>query len=365
MKRAGTLCLLGSLLAVAWLVRPPADMLTRADQAYREGDYARALELYRGAEQQGEPRSLDVVTHQAATQYRLQQFGDAARNYERAEQHSAAGQAARAAYDRGNAILQQACQDREHPDPALLNSAIEQYRTALERSPTTPPQDKLRDDARHNLELARLLQQKGQSSQANVAQQQQPSTTDPAPTEQSKKDQQARRGSGQEGSAENQEHKPEQGANSSDPNQQGTGNEQSLPRNSQVAQNNPNTGAQQPPENNTPPEPNGQTPNGQPERAGQDSPQQPKEGAPRNIPSPQANKDKNDQQSNSQKKDDAGKNDKDGDKKGQSDKADNKESNKKNQSEKKEEGQGKQNEQVAKQDRSQQEQEKPGQQCPT
>src|SRR5205807_7734293 len=89
--------------------------------------------------------------------YQLAHFSDAERRYELAESTGDELRAARAAYDRGNCALRQACQAEDTSDLSLLDRAAEKYRACLEHQENLPDAGSLFADARHNLELTKLL----------------------------------------------------------------------------------------------------------------------------------------------------------------------------------------------------------------
>src|SRR5262249_39826906 len=91
------------------------------------------------------------------TLYRLRQYPDAEAAYRSAAEGDQL-RTARAAYDRGNTLLQQALQDGARPDPAFLTEAAEGYRRCLDQESVVPQAGDLFTDVRHNLELARLIQ---------------------------------------------------------------------------------------------------------------------------------------------------------------------------------------------------------------
>jgi hypothetical protein len=158
MKRAAIILAAGlGLVALSlWLFRGGENPVAQAQEAYQRGDYATAVRAY----QQAAPDCADLpalAANQAAALYRLDRYGDADGRYRLAESSSDSLRAARAAYDRGNCALRQACQASGAPDPALLDRAAEQFRACLALEPQNGDADQVFADARYNLELAKLV----------------------------------------------------------------------------------------------------------------------------------------------------------------------------------------------------------------
>jgi hypothetical protein len=157
MRRILIALVIGLLLLEAYrlLYRPPDESAAAGVAAYKAGDYARAEARFRQAEQ-AEPRSAGAAHNHAAALYQLARFDDADHDYQR----SAEGDelhAARADYDRGNCAFREACAEEGTADPALVERAAKHYEDCLVREGNTPPAGTLFDDARHNLELAKLI----------------------------------------------------------------------------------------------------------------------------------------------------------------------------------------------------------------
>ncbi len=158
MKRIVIVVLAGlALVALSnWLMPTGGDPLAQAQQAYQQGDYTSAVQSY----QQAAPQCADLAAlaaNQAAALYRLQRFDLADQRYELAETHGDALRSAQAAYDRGNCALHEACRNGGTPDFAALDRAAEQYRDCLRHESDVPGAEALFADARHNLELTKLL----------------------------------------------------------------------------------------------------------------------------------------------------------------------------------------------------------------
>lgn len=154
------------LLAAAAPPRDVEALLREADLAYENHDYARAAELYERAED----RATDpgqVALNRAAAKYRLAQAGGGADELLEAEQlyRSCTGtgdpRRPRALYGLGNCLLLKSG-DR---DLAAVRSAIDCFEQCLSGEAAD---ERLADDARHNLERARLLVLQIQSSKRNA-----------------------------------------------------------------------------------------------------------------------------------------------------------------------------------------------------
>jgi tetratricopeptide (TPR) repeat protein len=144
------------LLEAARRLHRPADEAAAAGvAAYEAGDYARAEARFRQAVQ-GATDPAGAAANHAAALYRLERFGEADRAYERAADGDAL-RTARAAYDRGNCALSEATRAGGTADRGLLERAAEQYEACLGHEGSTPAPGSLFADARHNLELAKLL----------------------------------------------------------------------------------------------------------------------------------------------------------------------------------------------------------------
>jgi hypothetical protein len=145
-----------ALLAVGRRLRSGADdILPGAAEAYRRGDYAASAEQYRRAAAAGADTPAVAHNHAAAL-YRMPRFEDAAGQYERSGQGSGLREA-RAAYDRGNCLVNQGCPANEPVKPDLLTRAADQYQACLQHEGKVADAGSLFDDARHNLELTKLL----------------------------------------------------------------------------------------------------------------------------------------------------------------------------------------------------------------
>src|SRR5262249_36018685 len=138
----------------------PEELVRQGNAAFAREDYAAAVDYYSRAEDGTLDPGL-VAYNKAAALYRLAgQPDNAARRgslYREAElqyrctlEGAAGARRAGALYGLGNSLLQQGLRR----GPAVLQDAVRCYEECL-REPELAPE--LADDARHNLELARLL----------------------------------------------------------------------------------------------------------------------------------------------------------------------------------------------------------------
>jgi len=156
MRRTAIVLTVGLGLAALslWLTRAEIDSTRGADDAFQRGDYAAAVRAYQDAA--GNCHDLPALAgNQAAALYRLDRYDDADRRYQIAASSKDELQSARAAYCRGNCALRQACPTEAAPNPALLDQAADQFRACLTQDAANG--DDVFADARHNLELTKLL----------------------------------------------------------------------------------------------------------------------------------------------------------------------------------------------------------------
>jgi tetratricopeptide (TPR) repeat protein len=158
MKRL-LICITFGMALLAWSLtghfRDP-DPAQLANAAYGEGDYARAAKQYERAER-AHPDKPELASNEAAALYRLQRYTEAEDRYRTAAEKADDLRSARAEYDRGNCAVNLACKAGDHPDPKLLTEAAQHYRACLDKQDAVGD-DALFRDARHNLELTKLLQ---------------------------------------------------------------------------------------------------------------------------------------------------------------------------------------------------------------
>jgi hypothetical protein len=159
MRRTGIVMAAGLGLAALslWLVRG-TDSTFQAREAFHRGNYAAAVRGFQDAA--ADCHDLPALAaNQAAALFRMDRYDDADGRYRMAASGEDELRAAKAAYDRGNCALRQACPTEGAADEALLDQAAEQFRACLTHESNVREGDKVFDDARHNLELTKLLRQ--------------------------------------------------------------------------------------------------------------------------------------------------------------------------------------------------------------
>jgi tetratricopeptide (TPR) repeat protein len=155
---------LGLAALSLWLSHNGIDSARDAYAAFQRGDYSEAVRAYqRSAETCHDLQAL--AANQAAALYRLDLYGDADARYELATAGSDALQSAKAQYDRGNCKLRQTPTAQSFSDTAPLTQAAEQFRACLALESTLGNDEKVFVDARHNLELTKLLQQTAKTAE--------------------------------------------------------------------------------------------------------------------------------------------------------------------------------------------------------
>lgn len=139
------------LLISAAPLGPVDEYVRRGNAAFAREEYEEALHWYERAEEQSPDPGL-VAFNKAAALYRLERFREAEQHYRRSLEDGqvAPARKARGLYDLGNALLRQGGERNAR----LLERAVHCYRAAVEHAAEVPA---LRESARHNLELARLL----------------------------------------------------------------------------------------------------------------------------------------------------------------------------------------------------------------
>jgi tetratricopeptide (TPR) repeat protein len=148
---------LAALLVLVLVGAGPAlDLLRQANEAFEAGDYARAVELYRQAEQRATDPGL-VAFNKAAALYRLEQYSEAAQHYRRCLDDAAGPRRARALYDLATCLVQ-AAKDK---DARQLEEAVACFRECRK---LVPEGSELFVNAGENLELARLLWAKARAN---------------------------------------------------------------------------------------------------------------------------------------------------------------------------------------------------------
>jgi hypothetical protein len=187
MKRIGIMLAVGVVFLVlaSWVKLGRNDPAAEGQEAYRRGDYGRALEKFRQAAQDS-PDPARAAHNQAAALARLRRYAEAQKYYQCEKEATGDLRSARASYDQANCELRQAYKKtpdgKDQLDPKLLAQAVEHYRNCLKKESTGDKN--LFANARHNLEIARaLLAEAGPPEDAADADKKQP---DPAGTAQAR-----------------------------------------------------------------------------------------------------------------------------------------------------------------------------------
>src|SRR5262249_30931566 len=152
MSRSRGLLLLVPLALVSVSAVPPAHpdgLVRQGNAAFARDEYERAVKLYEQAEERITDPGL-LAFNEGAALYRLGQYRAAELHFRRALEGAAGARRARALYDLGNCLLQQA----SNSDVKGLEKAIICYERCAADGNAGPA---LAADAAHNLELARLL----------------------------------------------------------------------------------------------------------------------------------------------------------------------------------------------------------------
>jgi tetratricopeptide (TPR) repeat protein len=167
MRRTAIVLTVGLGLAALslWLTRAEIDSTRGADNAFQRGDYAAAVRAYQDAAESCHDLPA-LAGNQAAALYRLDRYDDADRRYQLAATSNNELQSAKATYCRGNCALRQACPAEAAPDKTLLDQAAEQFSACLSHEGTVG--DQVTADARHNLELTKLLRLPPDATQPGV-----------------------------------------------------------------------------------------------------------------------------------------------------------------------------------------------------
>ena len=156
MRRTAIVLAVGLALAALslWLTRAGVDSTHAAQDAFQRGDYAAAVRAYQAAAESCQDLHA-LAGNQAAALYRLDRYSDADGRYQLAASSSDELESAKAAYCRGNCAVRQACPAESAPHMALLDQAAEHFRKCLSNDGTCG--EEVFADARHNLELTKLL----------------------------------------------------------------------------------------------------------------------------------------------------------------------------------------------------------------
>jgi Ca-activated chloride channel family protein len=156
-----------TFLLSPWLVgaismEKAEDSIRQGNAAFARADFAAAVEAYSRAEESATDPGL-VAFNEAAAFYHLGRYREAEHHYRYAREQATGLRCAQLLYNLGNCILQQA-QDR---DARRLKEAIGFYELCMQQVATDAA---LRNDARHNLELARLLWLKAKAGKPGTEQ---------------------------------------------------------------------------------------------------------------------------------------------------------------------------------------------------
>ena len=154
-------------LAAAAQAESARSLVEKGNEAFERGNYQEALAFYEAAGQQ-EPESARVWFNKGDALYRQGRFDEAAGAYEQAAILSSdAWLQARSKFNRGNAEFRKAL-EAAGADPSQAVEALEQsvrdWRDALRTDPGL-------DDARHNIEVARIFLDRLRKQMQNQPQQ--------------------------------------------------------------------------------------------------------------------------------------------------------------------------------------------------
>jgi tetratricopeptide (TPR) repeat protein len=162
---------LALLLAGAAPELSPEELVRQGNAAFDREEFAAAVDFYTKAEERITDPGLTAY-NKATALYRLHRFDEAARHYEHCLDEATGARRATLLYDLGDCRLQQS----QGTNAERLRHAIDCFAQALRQDGLA---DQLRDDARHNLELAKLLWLKARQSPAKPDGSDQPPPKDP------------------------------------------------------------------------------------------------------------------------------------------------------------------------------------------
>ncbi len=143
------LALVGLTLLGAWTSSDWEDLVRQGNAAFAREEFSLAVELYTQAEDMIPDPGL-VAFNKAAALYHLGRYREAELHYRRCLEDAEGLRFAQVLYSLGNSLVQQA----QDTDARRLQEAIGCYEQCLIPEPADP---ELAANARHNLELARLL----------------------------------------------------------------------------------------------------------------------------------------------------------------------------------------------------------------
>src|SRR5262249_49740921 len=127
----------------------PELQIRRGNEAFAAGDFQSSLDSYTAAEEQATDPGL-VAFNKAAALYEQGRYREAELHYRRCAEDANGQRRQRMLYGLANCL----CLEARSRDVARLHEAVRRYEECLEGS-SLP--DDLKDDANHNLELARIL----------------------------------------------------------------------------------------------------------------------------------------------------------------------------------------------------------------
>jgi tetratricopeptide (TPR) repeat protein len=152
MRRLPRVCwlvLFGLVLVGAAPALTPDDLVREGNAAFAAGEYETAVDRYTKAETHSTDPGL-VAFNKATALYRLKRYAEAEKHFRACLSDAAGPRRARVLYGLGNSLLH-LTDDR---DVAALQEVVRCYELCLEQDDVD---DALAADARHNLELAKLL----------------------------------------------------------------------------------------------------------------------------------------------------------------------------------------------------------------
>lgn len=158
----------------------PNELVRLANAAFERQEYDAALKLYTEAEATIENPGL-VSFNKGAALYRLGRFRDAQVHYQRCLEETDAPHRPGLLFNLGNCLLQQA---QAGGDLSLFREALQ----AFQQCSSEPKVDaELRENARHNLELTKLLWLQARLARPNQPEKEPGSDTNPEPPQPEKK----------------------------------------------------------------------------------------------------------------------------------------------------------------------------------
>jgi tetratricopeptide (TPR) repeat protein len=164
-----------ALLSLFLVSRGPADdpdeLLREGNAAFARGDYAGALEVYSRAEERTHDPGR-VAFNEATALYRLGRFREAELYYRRCREDADETRRGRVLYNLGTCVLRQSAGHSRR----RLDEAIGLFEECLALPAADPD---LHQDARHNLELARLLRLQAPAGQPPDAESEPPEEEPP------------------------------------------------------------------------------------------------------------------------------------------------------------------------------------------